>query len=300
MFKPIYSISKYTEVPYYQMDKLLSFIEQKEIKFDMDTTDSQGKSIKENRTLSLEPSETSGLFLWSRNWNNYFQHQKDIEDKYRVIYNHSSSLLPKIISNDTIHTDVDNEMIHILESAEIFKSQMVWHFNPILFTNITEEDYWIDIFTKVIESLAYSENQNLLRRVVIGLYHPTNYSEPRMKSLTDKGLFFQPKSHLDAAKFAGALGKIAIKYNIEVQACSNPYLVVGPNMKIASCVDTEYMNKHCIGNSDWPSLKTYPDKFMEFRENPNCQCTQHIDLGFLFDTCSGDCRFCLERIKQDD
>ena len=301
----IYSVSKHTEVPFFFMDKMMEMIRNDGA--DYQIKNSEGKLSTQRINLSMK--DTTGLVFWSKNWEHYFQYQEEIENKYRVVYNHSAPLLPVELSSSQFFSSIDEEIAHLGEAIDIFRGRLNWHLQPILLTDITPPEYYIEIVKDTLRTLFGEPGSKVapLRSVVIQLFHESTTSGPRMASFEYyNSVGYKPLDWKSMAEFINKLAKIFNEYQgLNLESCMNPFLVVHKSMKNSACVSIDHFTSEYPVQGDGlrSPLASYNETYKNFLNRSmygdNCKCSPSVDLGLLFDPCPGKCIYCSEMTGLD-
>jgi hypothetical protein len=165
-----------------------------------------------------------------------------------------------------------------------------WRFDPILFTDTLGEDFYVERFRDIAQSLAgatqrcyfsfalfYDKVERQLRRARI------RFRDPPME---------------EKQALVRAMADIANEYGISLYACCEDALVTGRVHK-AHCVDGDLL------------ADLVPERSLVFKFKPTrkqCGCVASRDIG-MYDTCPHGCIYCyanqshqvaLERFRAHD
>ncbi len=226
--------------------------------------------------VSLKKEEVTAFVFWSKNFKPFLPILKKIENDYNSIFHFTITGLPKLFEPNVIDTKLAIETFKLM-SRLYGKRRMLWRFDPIIISSITEEKQILHNF----ESIA-SRLEGYTERCYINFldFYKKVYRnfDPIIKrdKLVINDITLEKKKSI-----ANKLSLIAEKYGITIYACSNEELVTD-KIKKGHCVDAELIKD--IFNIQEELPKIVPTR-------PECGCYFSRDIG-TYNTCPHNCTYC--------
>jgi hypothetical protein len=183
-------------------------------------------------------------------------------------------------------------------SRKIVADRVIWRYDPILLTSITDEDFHRANFNTLAQELA-----GFVRRVIISIYDEYREAKMRLFMLERAGKLQMPDTVgdlsgllADLAKCAEAAGMnkppASALYNhlpytrrpeggMEIQSCAEKEDFSSLGIKPGACIDSALIKKL------WGAELSGKDK----NQRPNCLCCKSADIG-SYGTCTAKCVYC--------
>ena len=162
-------------------------------------------------------------------------------------------------------------------SRKIGPERVIWRYDPIFMSSITDEDFHRRNFSELARELAGS-----VRRVIISLYNEYRGAKLRIDAMERMGVF-QMGQH-DAASLGGMLSDLAKSAGaagMEIQSCAEEVSLEPFGIKGGACIDAALINKL------WGLELKGKDK----NQRPYCLCCQSVDIG-AYKACNSGCVYC--------
>jgi len=162
------------------------------------------------------------------------------------------------------------------ELARVIGAQrVIWRYDPILLTGITDEGFHLRNFNGLAQELAGS-----VRRVIVSVYDEYREAKMRLFELERKGKLRMPDSSGDLSGLLAALAKSAEAAGMEIQTCAEEdFSSLG--IKPGACIDAALINK----------LLGLEFSGKDRNQRPNCLCCKSTDIG-AYNTCEARCVYC--------
>lgn len=157
-------------------------------------------------------------------------------------------------------------------SKKIGKDKVIWRYDPILLN----EKYTIDYHVKYFRMLM-SKLNNYTERCTISFL---DYYKSIEKNIEKQNIVIPSISQ--QIELAERFSEIANIYGIRLDTCAENYNFDKYNIKHASCIDKELIEKIC-----GYKLKLNKDK----NQREACNCVESIDIG-MYSTCKNGCIYC--------
>lgn len=157
-------------------------------------------------------------------------------------------------------------------SQLIGRERVIWRYDPIIITDNLTIDYHEENFEKMASKLAGYTDQCIIS--FLDLYSKT---ERNIKHVKPIGI-----SNNMMVDIGERLYKIARKYNLELNTCSEEIDLSSIGINHAKCIDEKLISK-IVGQD----LDISKDK----NQRDICGCVSSIDIG-AYNTCENGCLYC--------
>jgi len=230
--------------------------------------------------ISLKPEFVDVIVFWTKNANPLMMHLTELDDRgYKYYFQYTVNGYPELLEPKIPPIDECLSTFREL-SNKIGPEKVIWRYDPIIFTNLTDTDYHLNKFEQIANNLAGYTN-----RVVVSIFDEYRGALARLSKLANKGVQVTQLPETDAFNtFSKRLFEIAKATNMEITSCAenkfDPSII-----KPGKCIDNELIMK--VFNIDVSNEK---DK----HQRAECGCVQSKDIG-VYDTCQHGCVYCYAR-----
>ncbi len=169
---------------------------------------------------------------------------------------------------------------------KIGPEKVVWRYDPMIFSNITDADYHRARYAQLASALA-----GYTHRSVISLLDFYAKTFRRMAPLQNAGVVTELNPERDEARFGELMRFIAQTakgYNMQIESCAEPIDLTQCGIRPGKCVDDDLIER-VFGIS------------ISHRKDPNqretCGCILSRDIG-AYDTCLHGCEYCYATSSQ--
>lgn len=229
--------------------------------------------------VSLKPEDTDIIVFWTKNPAPLMKHLKELDErgyKYYFQYTlnayskHFEPFLPSL--EKKIHTFTEL-------SDEIGKDKVIWRYDPIIFTDVTNYNYHYENFTKLVDKLKSYAN-----RVVISIVDDYRGARGRLNELNKVGINLKDNSltSLEFKEFIKSISFYAADNGLEIFSCAEVIDLSNEGVQHGKCIDDKYIKD--TFNINVGSAK---DK----GQRKECGCVESKDIG-VYDTCLHRCKYC--------
>ncbi len=229
------------------------------------------------RRVSLQPEDVAAVVFWTRNGRPMLPDAVALRRAGYAFYVHYTITgYPRELEP---HAPSANEAVAALRalSEEIGSDQVVWRYDPIVFSGATPPAYHVDRFASLARRL-----RGATTTAVISLCDPYQRTLRRLAALSKDSVWgFQPGTGEVRAATAGGLATIAAEAGMSLQSCAEQDLAV-PGVIRGRCVDPDRI------------ARLRPELVLALRSaptRPECRCVESIDIG-AYDTCGYGCAYC--------
>jgi hypothetical protein len=226
--------------------------------------------------VSLAPQEVDCFVFWSKDFTPFVPHLDTLDRLgYRFYFNYTLTALPAIFETRVDKTAALKTLRYLGERYS--PAHINWRFDPIILSNITDGNFYLDAFERLAGALAGRVERCYFSFV-------TEYEKVRrnLRPLSaEQGIRLLDVHPEERIALADRLAAIGDRYGVRLYSCCGDFLL-GPCIHKAHCIDGEMIER-----------LFFPQGFA-YREKPTrqgCGCTESIDIG-TYDTCPHGCLYC--------
>jgi hypothetical protein len=154
--------------------------------------------------------------------------------------------------------------------------KVIWRYDPVLLTTVTDEDFHQHNFDALAQQLAGS-----VRRVIISLYDEYRSAKQRLEAMERQGKLQMLNIGDNFAKLLSGFAKSATAAGMEVQSCAEKEDFSPYGINPGACIDAALIEK-------WWGLEF---KGKDKNQRPHCLCCKSVDIG-CYGTCAAHCAYC--------
>jgi hypothetical protein len=224
----------------------------------------------------VNPDGIDAFVFWTRDPRHILANADEIEERgfhYYVmitVTGYPHELEPHMVSTE--------KAIRAMKelARKIGPERVIWRYDPIILSTITDEDFHRTNFNALAHSLSGS-----VRRVIISLYNEYEKSQWRFGVLKKAGVVEIIKARAGYGELLADLAQSAGAAGMEIQSCATQedYSLCG--IKPGACIDGGLIN------TLWGVELTGKDK----NQRPHCLCRQSVDIG-TYGMCAARCVYC--------
>lgn len=227
--------------------------------------------------VSLRPDDVSAIVFWSKNYLPLVPYLDELDaGGYRMLFHFTITGLPRVFEPRVPEIDELIKCARIL-SDRYGSEAVLWRYDPILISNMTDQRYHVDQFTNLCRGLEGSVVSCYFSFAIF--YGKVLRNTQALNSET--GIVCSNLEIDDRVSLANTLAGIAANHGIEMRSCCGDYLL-GDKIKKAHCVDADLLQR------------LFPDKVVDLAANPTrkeCGCFESKDIG-TYGTCPHGCVYC--------
>ncbi len=223
--------------------------------------------------VSLHPDDVAAFVFWTRNAQPFFPVLDDIADTRTPFFLQVTITgYPTVLESSTITIDKAIDQVTALR-ARYGRDAVVWRYDPILFTSLTDRDWHLAMFEYLCRGLKGAVTECVTS-------FATHYAKTKRRLGQLDGIeAWDPPADEKKALLLD-LSSIAGKNHMALTLCSQPDLLV-PGVAPAKCIDADRLSR----------LADRPIFAREKGNRPGCLCAQSRDIG-AYDTCPHGCVYC--------
>lgn len=230
--------------------------------------------------VDLSPQKVDAIVFWTKNPRPILQYLDELDQKgYRYYFQFTLTGYPQVLEPSVPKIDVGLNIFKEL-SKKLGADRVVWRFDPIILSDITNEDFILRTFERIAKDLC-----NYTKRVVISFadfYKKVTNNLQRVENEMHIK-FYDISLHMDQIiRISSYLSEIAYKNSMQIFSCAEKYDLAKYGVEHGKCIDDNLI-KNLFGNS----LHVKKDKY----QREECGCVQSLDIG-QYNTCTHDCVYC--------
>ncbi len=263
----VISVSRRCDVPAYQAEWFMEAIRQGGLYVNHPYTGQVSY-------VSLDPDDVTALVFWSKNFIPINPYLHELRNSYHCIFHYTITGLPGHIEPNIPDTRQSVEQF-ITISKNFSPENLIWRYDPVIFSDDFDENYHIAIFESIARNLSgytvrcftsFVQRYRKNDRAMMPLYEYSVTDDQRKQALAQK------------------LSAIAASYGIVLYACCCP-VMLDAGLPQAHCIDKKQIAS--VTGNDVSYLKAKPSR-------KGCGCYASIDIG-TYGTCKGGCLYCYAR-----
>jgi hypothetical protein len=273
--KQVISASRRTDIPAFYLKWFMEKIRQGYVEVP------NPFNRKQIRQVSLLPSETAWIVLWSRNYSTFLQNYKFF-DFYRLFFHFTINPPQSLLEPDMISPLKALKQLEKL--VAIYGPEVIiWRYDPLVFfihQGKEESNHQPAVFRRYLQEIG--------RLGIQKCYTSFAFLYPKVVQRAGQ---LPPIEFLDLdqdrkIQILQEMVDLASLYGVQIYSCANDSLLKRSGMKKAHCIDGQLLNR----------LGTEPVSERPAPTRPDCGCTVSIDIGdYLKTACQYHCRYCYAR-----
>lgn len=231
-------------------------------------------NTKQVKNIPLSPYQVEAIVFWTRNPKPLMKYLDELDERgYNYYFQYTITGYPRELESRTPNPYKAIETFIEL-SDKVGKEKVIWRYDPIIFTEYTNFDEHIRLFTKISNSLKDKTD-----KVVISFADPYKKITKKLNEIKYKDILEDKKNLYELVKEFSIIAK---KNNMNIETCSEDIDLDYCNIKHGKCIDDKLIN-----NLFSIDLNVNKDK----NQRKECGCIQSVDIG-MYNTCSHGCTYC--------
>lgn len=235
-----------------------------------------------NRKVSLvdlSRNSVDGIVFWTKDASPFMQGFHTVQqERFPFYVQYTITGYPNIIEKGVPSREVSIEVFRNI-AGQFGPHSAVWRYDPILFSSLTDEEFHLQNFSGIAESLA-----GYTTEVVVSFARFYRKCRKRMQTVLKKeGVTFYDPERNEKMAFLARLSAIALSHGMELSLCGQRDLLA-EGVGDASCIDPFRLSRVA-----WVPVPVPPKR--SHRPGDGCGCYQARDIG-EYDTCLHGCIYC--------
>ncbi len=230
----------------------------------------------QRRRVDLGPDNIDAIVFWSRFPAPLIRYLPEIDRLgYRYYFLYTITGYPEEIEPNLPSIDRTIDIFKKL-SDRIGPEKVIWRYDPIVASSITDYDYHRRNFEQIAKMLKGATN--VVKISFLDFYKKT---ERRLRKLSDESGIEWIRSE-PPLTFMTTLCRIARSYGITMQSCSEETDLSSAGISPGSCIDYDLINR---------LFSTALDYQKDPSQRKACLCGRSVDIG-AYNTCGFRCVYC--------
>jgi hypothetical protein len=229
------------------------------------------------KRVSLLPADVDAFVFWTRDPRHILANADDLTERGFPFYvmvtvtGYPAELEPDMVRTCEVLTAVKDM------ARKIGPDRVIWRYDPVLLTDITDEGFHRKNFSTLADDLAGS-----VRRVIISISDGYRGAKQRLEGLERAGVLRRLSD--TGGGLAGLLtgfAEGAKDAGMEIQSCAEEGDFSPYGIKHGACIDAGLINK----------LWGLEFKGKDKNQRPCCLCCKSVDIG-SYGLCAAHCVYC--------
>lgn len=236
--------------------------------------------------VSLRPEDVDVIVFWSKDPEPLIPHLGELDQRgLRYYFQFTANGYPRFMEPNVPPLERILESFGRLSDV-VSPEKMVWRYDPIVLTNVTDLRYHEAQFYRIASVL-----RNRTRRAVISLVDDYRGSRIRLARLSQQGICLKSCNPHDpgATRLLATMAQVARDCGMEIVSCAEEVSLAEFGIGPGKCIDDEYIARifgtRVTGKKD-PSQRAA------------CGCVQSRDIG-VYGTCGHGCVYCYATSSRD-
>jgi len=234
-------------------------------------------NIHQVSKIILSPDIVDCIVFWTKNPEPMLKRISEL-NKYNFYFHFTLNSYDKSIEPNVPEK---KHLISVFKelSKMIGEERVIWRYDPILLTDIFNKEYHIKWFEVLAEKLS-----GFTCKCVISFIDFYKKTERNLR-----GLNLIPFNNDIINEIAFNFSRIAQKYGMVIETCSEEIELEKYNIKRGKCIDDELISR-------------IAGKKISLEKDPNqrtvCGCVKSVDIG-AYNTCKHNCIYCYANFNKD-
>jgi hypothetical protein len=230
--------------------------------------------------VNLEPGRVDGIVFWTRNGEPLIPYLPELDRiPYCYYVQYTVVHYPRILEPSSVSLPRKLDGFKRL-SERIGPNRVVWRYDPIILSNLTDVAYHEGYFKEIATALS-----GFTRRCVISfldIYRKTRKAVEDAKRKKGIRVVDVHRHDWNARELSRVLAKIGGDYGLEMLTCAEPFDLEDWGIRHGKCIDDALLNRLFGLN-----LTVTKDK----GQRELCGCVESKDIG-AYNTCPHGCMYC--------
>lgn len=240
-------------------------------------------NAKQVRRVSLLPADVDAIVFWTRNAEKLLPRLAELDQKeYAYYFQYTVTGYPRKLEKSVPRTDRAIQTFKEL-STQIGSGRVVWRYDPVLVSNLTELAEHKRLFAKIAAMLS-----GYTKRVVVSFadfYKKTERNLVKVEGLKFLDIASDQEALMDLAIY---MVNVAQQNGLEIQTCAEKCDLGSIGIAHGKCIDDALLEREL-------GISVPGDKDKGQREE--CGCIKSVDIG-QYNTCLHGCAYCYANFNQ--
>jgi len=230
--------------------------------------------------VDLSPRNVEVIVFWTKNPRPMMRYLDELDERgYRYYFQFTLTGYPAVLEPFVPPPDLAVSCFREL-SSRIGPDRVVWRFDPILISDITDERAILDTFGEIAGRIDGCTGRVVIsfthfyRSVTRNLNRVVKIAEVRFHDITG--------DEAGMRGLAGSMAGVAASHKMEIVSCATKLDFTGQGIGRGKCIDDGLIKR--VFGITVPSVK---DPY----QREECGCVRSQDIG-QYNTCAHDCVYC--------
>ncbi len=224
------------------------------------------------------------MVFWTKNPQPFLKQLDELDQRgYRYYFLFTLNDYPRLLEPRVPPLERRIESFRLL-SDRLGPERVIWRYDPIVISNLTDYDYHLHVFSALADRL-----EGYTLRVIISLVQYYRKTRRHLMDLAQAGLKvdFEAANRPATMDMLRELASCAASNGAIMQSCCDPRIPTELGIAPGRCIDGELIERL------WPSGLTWPK---DPGQRPACGCAKSKDIGAA-DTCGHGCVYCYSTVS---
>lgn len=233
---------------------------------------------KQRRHVSLQPEDVDVIVFWTKDPRPLFPYLPELDARgYKYYFQFTLNGYGENWEPQAPALEVAVPAFLKLAGV-IGPERIIWRYDPIVLSNVTDEEYHIRRFAGIAGQLAGST-----ARVIVSLVDDYRQTLSRLKTLTRQGIEVRHGlTDAELAHLMRELAGIALGYGLELRTCAESPELARYGVLPGRCIDPDYIRQVFGLELGFPKDRS---------QRAECGCVQSQEIG-AYGTCRHGCLYC--------
>lgn len=230
--------------------------------------------------VDLNVDNVELIVFWTKNPLPLLPYLKELTERgYKYYFQYTVNNYPRVFEPNLPKINAIIDTFQELAN-KIGKEKVIWRYDPILISSVTDVNYHFKNITYLLEKLAPHTHH-----ITTSIYDNYRGSTSRLKRLEKHGVVIPTSEQTlaDSLEVLRYLSEEAKRYHLQIFSCAEKEEILrGIDIIQGKCIDPNYIGQ--VFNLD----VNYPK---DPSQREDCGCIQSKDIG-SYDTCLHGCSYC--------
>lgn len=239
---------------------------------------------KQVSRVSLSPDNVEAVVFWTRDPRPLMPHLRELADMgHRVLFLYTLLGNPRALDPGCPPAPQAVKTFREL-SDRIGPERIIWRYDPIVHTSLTDLSYHRKNFSKLAACL-----EGYTRRCIFSFVELYRKTTRRLQRLPSQGIQLGEFAEEPLSNLVSHLAAEAALRGMELMHCASGDDAPALGVLRGKCIDGDYLSEHL-------GLKLLSAK--DSGQRPRCGCLPSKDIG-MYDTCLFGCLYCYATRSRD-
>jgi hypothetical protein len=242
---------------------------------------------KQIERVSLSPEDVDALVFWTRNADPLLPYLDEMDSRgYRYYFQYTLVHYPRFLERSSGSLSRKLQRFKRL-SERIGPERVIWRYDPVILSNLTDREYHRQYFEKIGQSL-----KGFTDRCVISFLDVYRKTRQKMVQLAKEENLRLIDLHQDEAKareISCLLSEIGQRLALKLLTCAEPLDLEDLDIRQGKCIDDDLIRELFGLELSLPKDKG---------QRRFCRCVESKDIG-AYDTCPHGCVYCYANTSDD-